>query len=121
MNKIITNDIRMSQKSNDINLMNDPKQNLEENEVETVQKENLEEQVLQPAPIIIERRLSPEEILLGKLREFVHMKSGQWNHEDWIWLLNRIVRNGICLERDRSHVRPRDGSARCGAQPDRAP
>jgi len=36
-----------------------------------------------------QRRLSPEEILLGKLREFVHLKSGQWNHDDWVWLLNR--------------------------------
>ncbi len=56
-------------------------------EAEEVQEEKV--QVVQPAPIVIERRLSPEEILLGKLREFVHMKSGQWNHEDWIWLLNR--------------------------------
>lgn len=39
----------------------------------------------QPKP----RQLSPEEILLGKLREFVHSKSGQWNHEDWLWLINR--------------------------------
>ncbi|MEW6712541.1 MAG: hypothetical protein AB1403_22175 [Candidatus Riflebacteria bacterium] len=35
------------------------------------------------------RQLSPEEILLGKLREFVHQRSGQWNHEDWLWLINR--------------------------------
>ncbi len=41
------------------------------------------------APVVIERRLSPQEILLGKLREFVHQKSGQWNHDDWVWLLNR--------------------------------
>ena len=34
-------------------------------------------------------RLSPEEILLGKLREFVFTKSGQWNHDDWMWLINR--------------------------------
>lgn len=41
-------------------------------------------------PVVTERpRLSPEEILLGKLREFVHLKSGQWNHDDWVWLLNR--------------------------------
>lgn len=40
-------------------------------------------------PVPIERRLSPQEILLGKLREFVHQKSGQWNHDDWVWLLNR--------------------------------
>jgi hypothetical protein len=39
----------------------------------------------QPKP----RQLSPEEILLGKLREFVHSKSGQWGHEDWLWLINR--------------------------------
>lgn len=56
---------------------------------ENVEAQEEKAQVVQPAPIIIERRLSPEEILLGKLREFVHMKSGQWNHEDWIWLLNR--------------------------------
>lgn len=44
-----------------------------------------------PRPLeVVERaRLSPEEILLGKLREFVHLKSGQWNHEDWVSLLNR--------------------------------
>jgi len=43
-----------------------------------------------PAPVKVEKpRLSPEEILLGKLREFVHMKSGQWNHDDWMWLINR--------------------------------
>ncbi len=41
------------------------------------------------APVVFERRLSPQEILLGKLREFVHQKSGQWNHDDWVWLLNR--------------------------------
>jgi len=41
------------------------------------------------APVVVERRLSPQEILLGKLREFVHQKSGQWNHDDWVWLLNR--------------------------------
>jgi len=33
--------------------------------------------------------VSPKEILTGKLREFVHMKRGAWNHEDWIWLINR--------------------------------
>jgi len=33
--------------------------------------------------------LSPREILLGKLREFVHMKSGTWNHDDWLWLIHR--------------------------------
>lgn len=43
-----------------------------------------------PKPELVERtRLSPEEILLSKLREFVHLKSGQWNHEDWVRLLNR--------------------------------
>jgi len=46
--------------------------------------------VAAPVPVSTEqRRLSPEEILLGKLREFVHLKSGQWNHDDWVWLLNR--------------------------------
>lgn len=39
----------------------------------------------QPKP----RELTPEEILLGKLREFVYSKHGQWNHEDWLWLINR--------------------------------
>ncbi|GAB4277904.1 MAG: hypothetical protein Kow0029_20840 [Candidatus Rifleibacteriota bacterium] len=34
-------------------------------------------------------KLSPEEILLGKLREFVYLKSGQWGHDDWLWLINR--------------------------------
>jgi len=33
--------------------------------------------------------LSPKEILLGKLREFVHLKNGNWNHDDWLWLINR--------------------------------
>lgn len=61
----------------------------DESEEKSDEKEELEEEVLPPAPVIIERRLSPEEILLGKLREFVYMKKGQWNHEDWIWLLNR--------------------------------
>ncbi len=60
----------------------------EEKEPEVVNEQETQPEA-QPAPIVIERRLSPEEILLGKLREFVHMKSGQWNHEDWIWLLNR--------------------------------
>jgi len=42
------------------------------------------------APVKVEKpRLSPEEVLLGKLREFVHTKSGQWNHDDWMWLINR--------------------------------
>ena len=62
---------------------------VEEKEAENVVKEQEPIVESQPAPIVIERRLSPEEILLGKLREFVHMKSGQWNHEDWMWLLNR--------------------------------
>ena len=61
---------------------------LEEKESEVVDKQE-DKLEAKPGPIVIERRLSPEEILLGKLREFVHMKSGQWNHEDWIWLLNR--------------------------------
>ncbi len=43
-----------------------------------------------PAPVKVEKpRLSPEEVLLGKLREFVHTRSGQWNHDDWMWLINR--------------------------------
>ncbi len=33
--------------------------------------------------------LSPREILIGKLREFVYMKNGSWNHDDWMWLVNR--------------------------------
>ncbi|NLI77962.1 MAG: hypothetical protein GX442_16175 [Candidatus Riflebacteria bacterium] len=33
--------------------------------------------------------LSPREILVGKLREFVYMKNGSWNHDDWMWLVNR--------------------------------
>ncbi len=40
-------------------------------------------------PAADRQRLSPEEILLGKLREFVHTKSGQWHHDDWVWLVNR--------------------------------
>lgn len=51
-------------------------------------KEKIPEIISQP-PVLIEKRLSPEEILLGKLKEFVYMKGGQWNHEDWVWLLNR--------------------------------
>lgn len=47
-------------------------------------------EVKEPAKVVVERqRLSPEEILLGKLREFVHTKSGQWHHDDWVWLVNR--------------------------------
>lgn len=34
-------------------------------------------------------KLSPEEILLGKIREFVHLKHGAWNHNDWLWLVSR--------------------------------
>ena len=67
---------------------NKPEAASEEKESEVVDEPASQPEV-QPAPVVIERRLSPEEILLGKLREFVHMKSGQWNHEDWIWLLNR--------------------------------
>ncbi len=33
--------------------------------------------------------LAPREILRGKLREFVHLKNGSWNHDDWLWLVNR--------------------------------
>ncbi|MBF0499951.1 MAG: hypothetical protein HQM09_07450 [Candidatus Riflebacteria bacterium] len=33
--------------------------------------------------------LSRQELLLGKLREFVYLKNGNWNHEDWMWLINR--------------------------------
>ncbi|MGM0598712.1 MAG: hypothetical protein ACQETH_02730 [Candidatus Rifleibacteriota bacterium] len=32
---------------------------------------------------------SPEEILLAKIREFVYQRSGQWNHEEWLGLINR--------------------------------
>lgn len=47
-------------------------------------------EVKEPVKSVVERqRLSPEEILLGKLREFVHTKSGQWHHDDWVWLVNR--------------------------------
>lgn len=42
------------------------------------------------APVVHEPPpLSPREILLGKLREFVYMKNGSWNHDDWLWLINR--------------------------------
>lgn len=34
-------------------------------------------------------KMSPEQILLGKLKEFVYLKNGQWNHPDWIELINR--------------------------------
>jgi hypothetical protein len=33
--------------------------------------------------------LSPQEMLVGKLREFVHLKNGTWNHDDWLWLVSR--------------------------------
>jgi hypothetical protein len=33
--------------------------------------------------------MSPRDILTGKLREFIFMKNGQWNHDDWLWLINR--------------------------------
>ncbi len=43
-----------------------------------------------PAPVAHEPPpLSPRDILLGKLREFVYMKNGSWNHDDWMWLVNR--------------------------------
>jgi len=34
-------------------------------------------------------RMSPEDLLLGKVREFVYSKSGQWSHDDWTWLSTR--------------------------------
>lgn len=34
-------------------------------------------------------QLTPHERLVGKLREFVHLKGGTWNHDDWLWLINR--------------------------------
>lgn len=34
-------------------------------------------------------RPSPEEVLLAKLREFVYQRSGQWNHDEWLGLINR--------------------------------
>lgn len=40
-------------------------------------------------PVKKVERLSPEEILLGKVREFVYTKQGIWNHEDWVGLINR--------------------------------
>ncbi len=58
-------------------------------DVESGISSDVEQKVVIPDPIIIERKLTPEELLLGKLREFVHMKGGQWNHDDWVWLLNR--------------------------------
>ncbi len=61
---------------------------------EAVVEEEKVAEIPAPAPVSAQpqpkpRQLSPEEILLGKLREFVHSKSGQWNHEDWLWLINR--------------------------------
>ncbi|MBF0545865.1 MAG: hypothetical protein HQM08_15585 [Candidatus Riflebacteria bacterium] len=29
------------------------------------------------------------EQLIAKLKEFVHMKNGAWDHNDWLWLINR--------------------------------
>jgi hypothetical protein len=46
-----------------------------------------ESKATKAAPSVL--NLSPDEILRGKLREFVHSKSGQWNHEDWLWIINR--------------------------------
>ena len=40
-------------------------------------------------PDIPEVKLSPEEILIGKLKEYVYSKNGQWNHYDWMELINR--------------------------------
>ena len=34
-------------------------------------------------------QLTATERLVGKLREFVHLKGGSWNHDDWLWLINR--------------------------------
>ncbi|MFZ2957345.1 MAG: hypothetical protein WA705_10685 [Candidatus Ozemobacteraceae bacterium] len=33
--------------------------------------------------------LSRQDLLLGKLREFVYQKNGHWDHDDWLWLINR--------------------------------
>lgn len=41
--------------------------------------------------------LSSLEILTGKLREFVHLKNGHWNHEDWLWLINRPDIREFCV------------------------
>lgn len=40
-------------------------------------------------PVAVSQPLTPRELLIGKLREFVHMKHGTWNHDDWLWLVNR--------------------------------
>lgn len=36
-----------------------------------------------------EPELSPAEQLRAKLKEFVYLKQGAWNHDDWLWLVNR--------------------------------
>jgi hypothetical protein len=50
----------------------------------------------QPSPV----EPSPRERLMGKLREFVHLKQGIWNHDDWLWLVHRddIVEFGFSHE-----------------------
>lgn len=44
---------------------------------------------VQTKPSAPEKKPNPEEVLIGKLREFVHSKQGLWNHQDWLWLINR--------------------------------
>lgn len=52
-----------------------------------------DKQPVQPAPNQVtpppQPTISPLEVLRLKLREFVHSKSGFWNHDDWLWLVNR--------------------------------
>jgi len=39
--------------------------------------------------VAVQPTLSSRDILLGKLKEFVYTKNGNWNHDDWLWLINR--------------------------------
>ncbi|HOY66282.1 MAG TPA: hypothetical protein PLP29_05285 [Candidatus Ozemobacteraceae bacterium] len=48
-----------------------------------------QEEVVQLPAAQSQAPLTPREMLIGKLREFVHMKNGTWNHDDWLWLINR--------------------------------
>lgn len=43
----------------------------------------------QQPPVEQQQPKDKKELLIEKLREFVYMKNGSWNHDDWLWLINR--------------------------------
>lgn len=48
-----------------------------------------EPEINETKPIPAQPKPDVRRIMIEKLWEFVNMKCGYWNHDDWLWLINR--------------------------------